>query len=346
MISTQIPTMIFSEKDEWMKKRNESPSRCSSGFTLVELLVVIAIIGILIGLLLPAVQAAREAARRMQCSNNLKQIMLGFHGYHDAYGVFPPEAWLKYKNDKSQGLGILVRVLPFMEQINLHGNIDFANPYQEDEGTGDYQGNETIAKSKIPTFLCPSSSTFYSSMKVYNQEIDCYTAHYYGISGAVKADGTSDSKYSLKRTADENGGAYGGGPNANNGVFFEDSKVGMNAIVDGTSNTFGLGEISHNDYEGYFAWVRGAYANPYNGAIIYVSSKNVEWPVNIIQDKENANHALHKQFYSSGSFSSEHSGGTQFAFCDGSVRLISDTTDMYLLRAFSSRAGNEIAQIP
>ncbi|MDO5580208.1 MAG: DUF1559 domain-containing protein [Planctomycetia bacterium] len=329
-----------------MRKTKIGKNNRFSGFTLVELLVVIAIIGILIGLLLPAVQAAREAARRMQCSNNLKQIMLGFHGYHDACGVFPPEAWLKYKNDKSQGLGILVRVLPFMEQVNLHGNIDFANPYEEDEGTGDYQGNETIAKSKIPTFLCPSSSAFYSSMKVYNQEIDCYTAHYYGISGAVAEGGASDTKYSLKRTAAENGGAYGGGPNANNGIFFEDSKIGMRAITDGTSNTFGLGEISHNDYEGYFAWVRGAYANPYNGAIVYVSSKNVQWTVNIIRDLSNAEHALHKQFYSSGSFSSEHSGGAQFAFCDGSVRLISDTTDMYLLRAFSSRAGNEIAQIP
>ncbi len=316
------------------------------GFTLVELLVVIAIIGILIALLLPAVQAAREAARRMQCSNNLKQMMLGFHGYHDVYGVLPPEAFLNFKNDKSQGLGILVRVLPFMEQINIFRNIDFSNPYKENEGEEGYIGNETIAKTKVSAFHCPSCSNLYSSMSLYNQERDCFTTHYYGITGAVGTKRDSGKEYSLIRTKANNGGDYGGGPQANNGVFYENSHVTFAGIIDGLSNTIGLGEIAYNDYQGYFAWVRGAYANPYNGAIVYVSSKNIEWPLSVIKNKDDANVSLYKQFYSSGSFSSHHNGGVHFTLCGGSVRFISDMTDRNLLWALASRNGNEVLLLP
>ncbi len=318
-----------------------------SAFTLVELLVVIAIIGILIALLLPAVQAAREVARRMQCTNNLKQLMLGFHGYHDIYHALPPEAWLKFKNDKSQGLGILARVLPFLEQSTIHGQIDFSNPYEEDEGTPGYQGNETLAKIKIPCFQCPSCDVSFSSMmSLYNQEIDCYTAHYYGNSGAVGEIGTSGKYYSLIRTADENGGAYGGGPNANNGIFFENNCMKFAAIIDGLSNTFCLGEIANDDYQGYLAWIRGAYANPYNGAIIYTSSKNMDWPLNVIKDRDNANAGLYRQFYSTGSFSSHHSGGVSFALCDGSVRFVSESTDLAILKGMASRRNKEVVQLP
>ncbi|MBQ7814873.1 MAG: DUF1559 domain-containing protein, partial [Thermoguttaceae bacterium] len=142
----------------------------SSGFTLVELLVVIAIIGILIGLLLPAVQAAREAARRMQCSNNLKQLLLGFQTYADANGALPPEAWLRFQNGESQGLGIWPRVLPYLEQSALYSEVDFSSNYQEADGVENYVGMETLAKIKIPTFLCPSCANVESCMKMYGDE--------------------------------------------------------------------------------------------------------------------------------------------------------------------------------
>ncbi len=316
------------------------------GFTLVELLVVIAIIGLLVGLLLPAVQAAREAARRSQCANNLKQLMLGFHGYHDANHTLPPEAWLKFKDDKSQGLGILVRVLPFLEQTSLQSQIDFKNPYEENEGSEDYIGNETIAKTRVPMFLCPSGGNDMSGMSVYNQELDCYTAHYYGISGAIGNNPRTNKAYSVTRNAAENGGAYGGGPNANNGIFYENHCTNFADIRDGLSNTFALGEISHDLYEGFFAWVRGAYANPYNGAIIYVSSKNLDWPLNVIQNINDPNASLYKQFYSTGSFSSHHPGGVHFALTDGSVRFVSDTTETGILHSAASRAGRENFKLP
>lgn len=126
-----------------------------TGFTLVELLVVIAIIGILVGLLLPAVQAAREAARRMQCSNNLKQLGLALHNYHDAYRKFPRGTYTAQiggcggvPNHEAHGNSPLTMILPFMEQTPLYNSWDFTRGYPCN-----------LAKTfqaKIPTFLCPS----------------------------------------------------------------------------------------------------------------------------------------------------------------------------------------------
>ncbi len=323
-------------------KKNNVPK----AFTLVELLVVIAIIGILIALLIPAVQAAREAARRMQCSNNLKQLMLGFHGYHDVHGALPPEAWLNFRDNKSQGLGIMVRVLPYLEKAGVFDRVDFENPYEEDEGLGTYQGNETLAKEQFGALHCPSCSELYSSMSQYNQELHCFTSHYYGISGAVGTNAQTNRAYSLVRTRTANGGDYGGGPNANNGIFFENTCISFAKIVDGLTHTFALGEIAHNEYRGYFAWVRGAYSNPMNHAIIYVSSKNVEWELNKIRNPEDPSAALYRQFYSTGSFSSHHASGVNFALCDGSVRFVHDNIALSILLGYSSRKGKESVELP
>src|SRR5688500_7158074 len=114
-------------------------------FTLVELLVVIAIIGILISLLLPAVQAAREAGRRMQCSNNLKQIALAVHGYHDTYTRLPP-AWTR---PTLAGESAFAHILPYLEQTSAFGLYDFT------KGNSDPANLQVVAQ-KIPGFLCPS----------------------------------------------------------------------------------------------------------------------------------------------------------------------------------------------
>ena len=307
----------------------------NQAFTLVELLVVIAIIGILIALLLPAVQAAREAARRTQCSNNLRQVMLAIHTYHDTFKVLPPEAW------PEQGISVYTRILPFAEQKSVFETIDFEGA----TGDADDPGNLGVmeqAKIRVPFLLCPSCTNEYSSMKQYGQEIDCFTAHYYGITGAVGTNSETGREYS-HITESEKGGMAG--PVANNGVIYERSHVPFAGITDGLSNTFCFGEIAHNDYNGYFAWTRGGQAAQGVGPTIYASAKNLAWSIGVITNKEDPMHEVYTSYYNNGSFSSHHSGGAQFALCDASVRFVRDSTDLNVLRAFASRNGGEVAQL-
>src|SRR4051812_45828242 len=134
--------LLFSYREEDLTMKSRRP-----GFTLIELLVVIAIIAVLIGLLLPAVQAAREAARRAQCVNNLKQLGLALHNYHDTVGAFP----LGRFTNSSDSFSPFARILPFMEQSNAFAAANFDVPWSN-------AINLTATQTKIATFLCPSDS--------------------------------------------------------------------------------------------------------------------------------------------------------------------------------------------
>ncbi|MDO4557772.1 MAG: DUF1559 domain-containing protein [Planctomycetia bacterium] len=305
------------------------------GFTLVELLVVIAIIGILIALLLPAVQAAREAARRMQCSGNLRQVAIAIHNYHDTFRVLPPESW------PEQGISVFTRILPFAEQKNVFDEIDFGKIEDDPDNPGNL-GVFEVAKVRIPILLCPSCDNLFSSMKMYGQEIDCYTSHYYGISGAVGTHPRTGVEYS-HIVASEMGGIAG--PVADNGVIYERSQIPFAGITDGLSNTFVFGEIAHTNYEGYFAWTRGGQPAQGVGPTIYASAKNVAWTINVIRNRTDPMYELYRSFYNNGSFSSHHPAGAQFALCDASVRFVSDSTDLDILKSFASRHGGEIATL-
>src|SRR4051794_38561286 len=128
----------------------------SCGFTLVELLVVIAIIGVLVALLLPAVQAAREAARRMSCSNNLKQIGLALHSYESAHSVFPPGRINTYVAGNGHCWGAYSQMLPFLEQKAVFDAMNFSMNPDPDYTTTNAVVNQTAAVTVLSTFLCPS----------------------------------------------------------------------------------------------------------------------------------------------------------------------------------------------
>jgi prepilin-type N-terminal cleavage/methylation domain-containing protein len=295
--------------------------RHRTAFTLVELLVVIAIIGILIALLLPAVQAAREAARRMQCSNNLKQCMLAMHNYHGAKKLFPPGG------DNTTELAWRVYVLPYIEGAPLYGQFDLR--------ATSITPNLAVGLSSFATYYCPSGSnlfSIYTSGEVNGKQT--YAAHYYGVSGP---EGT-----------DKNGKPYpfvaGPATRGNimiSGVLYVDSKVRFKDITDGTSKTIGIGEIVHGaagiygntpGLEGRAAggsdgqpWVRGLFRTGGN-----TGAKNIAFGINQPADLTNRI-----------AFASQHSGVCQFANCDGSVEPISENIDMLLYKAKATRAWND-----
>ena len=295
------------------------PARIRRGFTLVELLVVIAIIGVLVGLLLPAVQAAREAARRMQCSNNLKQIGLAMHMYNDTHKKFPPGGW----NEANHGnrLAWTVFILPFMEQTALYHQFDMTH--------NSYTGvNLLPAAMAVPMYHCPSQQLKYNSNGAGPGAGEnpptgmAYTTHYYGIMGPKGTIPGSTATY----PHDPNPTGHGG--YSNTGVLFRNSSTKLGEITDGTSNTMLVGEISWTASNTFRSWGRGVSGNTSGGA------KNMEFGINV-QGYTSGN-------FNSVSFGSEHTGGCQFAIGDGSVRFTSESIDMATYYGMGTRAMGEV----
>lgn len=274
-----------------------------SGFTLVELLVVIAIIGILIALLLPAVQFARESARAAHCWNNMKQIGLALHMYHDTHRRLPP-GWDGINPEGPPGWGWGSAILPHLEQAPIDSQI------LRHLGIGD--GLNQVPREKgVPVYLCPSDMPR-NNFLIYGGlpgAIDEGTPLFYvGKSNYVGVFGTLEIE-------DD--------PAAGDGTFYYQSQLGLADLHDGLSNTLIVGE--RHSRLGGSTWtgvVDGA-----NEAMARIVGAADHTP----------NHPLHHF----DDFTSHHPGGVHFLLGDGSVRRFNNTIDLGVYHALVTRDGNE-----
>lgn len=228
-------------------------SSCRRGFTLVELLVVIAIIGILIALLLPAVQAAREAARRSQCTNNMKQISLALHNYHDSFQSFPPRGIF---GDGGSGPPQtpyhhtwLTAILPFMEQQTLYDSTDMGLPAMGPGGGGPPQ---PIVSTLVPTLLCPSDATAPGDVSATGRGVVPDGIAWTNYAGPTAWD------WWLRRDRVIGPPWVPQGNTRSDGIFMADNSTRIRDITDGTSNTLIAAEVT------FAGWMRGT--NMSNGS--------------------------------------------------------------------------------
>lgn len=277
-------------------------------FTLIELLVVIAIIAILIGLLLPAVQKVREAAARMRCSNNLKQMGLGVHNFHDAYGKLPPS------RIADQFATWMVLILPYIEQDNLYRGWDLNLRYQQQDFA---TFNHT---AQVPVYLCPSRRSP-PQIGTLNEQIATAPKGALGDYAAASSDTTANvpGAYDMN---DANGSIITG---IRTGTQW-DSQTRLTSITDGTSNTVLIGE--KHVRRGFFGNTGGD-RTIWNGDTIDIFARAAGPGLGLVGDPNTASNQR---------FGSYHTGVCQFVFGDGSVRALKVTTPEATLSMLVRRA--------
>jgi prepilin-type N-terminal cleavage/methylation domain-containing protein/prepilin-type processing-associated H-X9-DG protein len=295
--------------------------RGARGFTLIELLVVIAIIAVLIGLLLPAVQAAREAARRIQCVNNMKQLALGFHNYHDQNNKFiTSESWSGDSTFNSalprKAWGWRVSLLPFIEQAPLYNALNTNMCVWNAQNT-------TVYDENINAYHCPSDPKVDlrvdtgagNNSPLYNGDVYMHYASYAGNAGTWFNENPP-------------GGATGqanvalGAANSN-GVIYQGGRIGINDITDGTSNTILLGEWPFGKLVNY--WNQWHWWVGYNPGDATFTTAYVLNPRQSVNGECAGAAGVNTSYVEDGCAGSYHPGGANFAMCDGSVRFIKDT---------------------
>lgn len=356
------------------RRSKGSPLPRRFAFTLVELLVVIAIIGVLVSLTLPAVQAAREAARRMSCSNNLRQIGLASQNYHSAFNRFPsgyvsfatnngvapasvnmdPVTW-----DAGPGWGWAAGLLPFAEGTTVTDNLQFDEPIWSPRNAA------TIAAS-VPMFLCPSTTggdepfvvkdEMGNPLLIDGREIRVGRSHYvashgqescWGECGSAATGEVFTNIYTSTTTIvpiDGDAGRVADGP------FYRNSRTRFRDVLDGTTNTIFFGEhssaLSEKTWAGVVpgAFTHPRFTSPENGpdaaatlTLVHAGPSGGELDITgspII-------HPMNFPTYHVGQMFSEHPGGGYVCMGDGSVQFVSNFIDLFLWAELSSMAEGE-----
>ena len=347
---------------------NSNKASSSAGFTLVELLVVIAIVGVLVGLLLPAVQTARSTARRLQCTNNLRQLGLAMHGYESAKGALPPGYRSRSQDatwrdpdtwDAPPGWGWSTYLLPFIEESTIADQIDLEQPFWTD-------AHRPIVQSRVATCLCPSASGGDGPFVVASEsgeplalpggDLLLGRSHYVASHGQESCWGECGSSTtgivftniytSETREVQINGDAS----RVADGPFFRNSRTRFREVKDGLSKTIFLGEhasgLSDKTWVGVApgAFTHPRFETPENGqdaaatlVLVHAGPSGGELDITgfpII-------HPINFPTYHVGQMYSEHPGGGNVGLGDGSVRFVANEVNLILWAEFSSMAESE-----
>jgi prepilin-type N-terminal cleavage/methylation domain-containing protein len=321
------------------------------GFTLIELLVVIAIIAILIALLLPAVQQAREAARRTQCRNNLKQLGIALHNYHDSLLQFPPGGFwnLPSSNGCVQGSStptlthqkgsILIHILPYIDQAPLYNLYDFRQ-CNTDIATFPAPSTVQLRSTILPAYQCPSevSGKSNGTSGLHNYAACFGPARTGGATGnpACPCDATPFDQWALPNT----------GTNNAPGMFWRGGRTtAIRDATDGMSNTILMGEVrpmcSNHQNAG---WANSNNGNGLTSTLIPINYNSCD--TSAATGASPADCAKRCNWVTELGYKSQHTGGAHLLFGDGAVRFLSENISMVVFSRLGAKADNNPVELP